>query len=677
MKGNRSVGAVLLAMSAGLAAGQSVQYRPVVLTGQQAPGFPEGVVFGAFPNYNLDEGNRNLAQFRINNSGQVSFFAPVLTQGPDGPPTVALFGPGAGGTLTKVTMAGEAVPGLAEGLVFSAFETPSLVMNNLGQLAFLSFVADAADPTAPARSGVFGPTEGAEIDLIALEGLTPPGFTEEFVFDFLRSDFSSISDPTATLLQLNDLGQVAFVGRVGSVGDPEFFAGGIFGPLGGSKLTAIAMRGEQVPGLDPGVLYGSFLSPFRLNNAGQVLFAANVFPNTANGVFLDTVLGFTEYSGSINTIFSGDSAPGFNDIPRFIEFEFSGVSPGIMLDLNDAGEPVFTAAVYTPQIEGVADTGIRLQSLYGPTDDGGLGPLVLSGMPAPGFPEPIVFNGSFGFINGSPPNRIRGIPVFSPTIGPSGQVAFVGVVANDSRQREVPFDPWLTEQNNTALYGPLGDSGMNLIVRAGDPVPGFESELAFGPLVLFNLEVVGSIPISVNSRGQVAFFVKLGDRFGSVREGLFMTDLSGRVHPVAIQAGFFNSGTIIDGRVVISISPRFDLNDRGELVFGATFGTLPSLTGGPTRQAAPSSGEGGVFVATVGLGGPGCNLADVSDTPPGSGNYGQLDGNDIGLFVRAFLGGGPLADLSDTPAGSGEFGQFDGGDIGLFVSQFLAGCGSS
>lgn len=38
---------------------------------------------------------------------------------------------------------------------------------------------------------------------------------------------------------------------------------------------------------------------------------------------------------------------------------------------------------------------------------------------------------------------------------------------------------------------------------------------------------------------------------------------------------------------------------------------------------------------------PGCTLADLSDTPPGSGVFGQLDGNDISAFVASFLNGCP------------------------------------
>lgn len=76
----------------------------------------------------------------------------------------------------------------------------------------------------------------------------------------------------------------------------------------------------------------------------------------------------------------------------------------------------------------------------------------------------------------------------------------------------------------------------------------------------------------------------------------------------------------------------------------------------------------------VGIPSNGCNPADLSDTPPGSGTFGQLDGNDISAFVSGFLANEDLSDVSDTPPGSGTFGQFDGNDISAFVSAFLAGC---
>ena len=156
------------------------------------------------------------------------------------------------------------------------------------------------------------------------------------------------------------------------------------------------------------------------------------------------------------------------------------------------------------------------------------------------------------------------------------------------------------------------------------------------------------------------FPVEVGDRFYVGVTGAntdFLENFSARtdpLSPVARTAGDF----------IFAMGPEFP----------TVFNPGP---GDVTVSGSFASGEMVFFTFTIGepdTGPVGCNLADISDTPPGSGTFDQLDGNDISAFVSGFIGQDPIADISDTPPGSGTFGQFDGNDISAFVSEFIAGC---
>lgn len=108
--------------------------------------------------------------------------------------------------------------------------------------------------------------------------------------------------------------------------------------------------------------------------------------------------------------------------------------------------------------------------------------------------------------------------------------------------------------------------------------------------------------------------------------------------------------------------------------FGFNAVYIERATAGPGSWLIDEVAIGAGYAPPVGANAQPCNAADLSDSPIGSGVFGQHDGQDISMFILAFIAGIPPADLSRTPPANGVFGTYDGNDIGEFVTVFLNGC---
>jgi hypothetical protein len=169
---------------------------------------------------------------------------------------------------------------------------------------------------------------------------------------------------------------------------------------------------------------------------------------------------------------------------------------------------------------------------------------------------------------------------------------------------------------------------------------------------------------AVNSTGQVAFLTRTADQ-----HALWLTDIAGRAYMVARVGQALDvdpDPLVTDLRTVSSINvstgsggqdgrPRA-LNDRGELVFVASFSDLSST----------------VLLARV----PGgaCGAHDVASAGGVPWPDGALTADDIIVFVGWFFAADARADVAGAGQTVGADGQFTADDIILFVNRFVAGC---
>lgn len=210
---------------------------------------------------------------------------------------------------------------------------------------------------------------------------------------------------------------------------------------------------------------------------------------------------------------------------------------------------------------------------------------------------------------------------------------------------------------STCLSDPAFDSEIGVWDETGELVASMDNSACFNQ---GGLHAFMTLFTDANGDGFVDADVRPGDRFYIGVAGAnttFGDRFLARRDPLsAVPPG--------GGEVILAVGPEFPAifnPGPGDVVAGAT--VQPEGVAYFTFKI-----EDGFVIG-------GCdNPTDISDTPPGSGVFGQLDGNDIGAFITGFLSQHPIADFSDTPPGSGIVGQFDGNDIGAFIAGFVAGC---
>jgi hypothetical protein len=276
----------------GLFQGSPGSLQSNLLAGQTTP---SGGTYGSFA-YNSQ-----------NNSGQVAFTSRIN----NGPSSNGMFLASAGSVQT-VLLQGDAAPG---GGTFGTFDTLPL-LNDAGQLAFLSSLNNS-----PSTSGVFLGTPG-NVQAIALRGTPAP---RGGVFN------------TATHLQLNSVGQVAFLTTTFESG-VGLKSGMFIGTP--NSVQAIVLSGDQIP--SGGSLTFGSVSGFALNSAGQVAFQSPIFNGAAeSGVFVGT-------TDSLTTVaLEGTSAPGGGT--------FKGFSNP---SLNNLGQIAFLAELEGPGVSTINDRGL-------------------------------------------------------------------------------------------------------------------------------------------------------------------------------------------------------------------------------------------------------------------------------------------------------------------------------
>jgi hypothetical protein len=282
----------------------------------QAPGAPAGILFDNFP----------AGPILINAAGRIAFRG--FLRGPGvsmGNNRIGIWAERAGG-LEMVAREGNNVPGVA-GAEFAFIDDP--VLNRNGQVAFVASMS--FQPTAT-NSAVFSEAGGA-LAIAARRGDAAPGAG-------FGANFNGFSAP-----MLNGEGHLAFAATLTGGSVTTSNDAGIWSNSSGT-LNLVAREGSSVPGLDPGVNFGTFADNV-LNSAGQLAFTAtltgagvtgaNDFGIWAQG--LDGNLRLVAREGQQIQV-----SPGVNR--TIAELDFTGAAnteDGRRTGFNDLGEVAFYA----------------------------------------------------------------------------------------------------------------------------------------------------------------------------------------------------------------------------------------------------------------------------------------------------------------------------------------------
>jgi hypothetical protein len=279
--------AALATLFAGARAEQSAALRPVVVTGQPAPGG------GAFDRFGV-ESMPIVAP--VNGKGQVAFFA-TLTRSRSGEGIFL----STGSRIAKVAQEGDAIG--AVGTISGFGKHPVPTLNESGMVAFTAAIAGGKSV-----EGVFV-AEGARRRPVALSGGAAPGLPS--------GTFASLDAPA-----LNDRGDVAFLAAVRRGRET----------LDAIYLHAGAALRKVVAQGDPAAAGGTFalFGVPALNNRGAIAFAAAVEgPGVPGGIFVAE-------GGQIRMLVgAGEETPIGGIFAKFSE----------RVDLDDSGAIAFNAVL--------------------------------------------------------------------------------------------------------------------------------------------------------------------------------------------------------------------------------------------------------------------------------------------------------------------------------------------
>jgi hypothetical protein len=264
--------------------------------------------------------------FAMNNKGEVVFTAALLGAGSY--PLGGILASFPDGGLKRAVLTGDGVEGEGTITSFGASQ-----LNNQSQVAFF---ADTTVGTSASQAIFLASLEPPSLQKIARMG-----------DGFLNLD---------SRLALNDGGQVAFMGTNSNINRKGIF----IGSAGGAPLKVVD---ESDPAPRGTFGFSGIPTPFKLNAAGQLAFAANYDSSQGRGIFLGST---TAPPQAIAT--SGSVAPGTGGLTFRL---FSSEA----LDLNSSGQVAFYADVSSTSI---------LRGWFAGSAAASLSPRLLFGQPLPG-----------------------------------------------------------------------------------------------------------------------------------------------------------------------------------------------------------------------------------------------------------------------------------------------------
>src|SRR6266849_5475046 len=234
------------------------------------------------------------------------------------------------GALRAVVRSGLAAPGGGRFDRFDVTSQPIVApVNARGQVAFYATVL-----RAPAREGIFLAEAGHVTKVAAFGDSVPGGGT--------LAEFGAHPLPS-----LNIVGHVAFGAQIAGGRATE----GVF-LAGADRLRAIALAGDDAPGVPAGVLVG-FDAP-ALNNSGVIAFPAAIFKGPAlGGIFVTGARDLRLLVGA------GDRAPSGAMILRFSERVAIDDEDGVAFGTYLGKDGVTREAVLRAGPEGLAEIAVE------------------------------------------------------------------------------------------------------------------------------------------------------------------------------------------------------------------------------------------------------------------------------------------------------------------------------
>lgn len=368
-----------------------------------------------------------------------------------------------------------------------------------------------------------------------------------------------------------------------------------------------ARRGDVAPGTDE--RFAEFLQ-FRTNRRGGTAFLGRLLPNEGVDSANDHGLWVASPEGALRLVArEGDPAPGFTQGERFGGLAYvEGYSalnsepywrsePLAPYSLDSREETAFYARLLDADGTDLSQMGIW-------SEGGGRGMRLVArtGMAAPGFPAGSTF-GTFNF-------HYAGLPL---SLNDSGELAFATRVDG----------PGVTPYDAAGVWRDRPDSGLELVIRGGDPAPGADSarfvdfgqplqnnagdmalvaSLARGPdvdptndhglwairdgalqlifregdqvpglpagTIFAPIQFNDPAPLVINAQGNVAFFAELaGPEIDETNDSALWVSDEGGLHLVAREGDAGGGGTPMPHLTPFSIN--LAMNASGQIAFYA------------------------------------------------------------------------------------------------------------
>ncbi|TWU28147.1 DUF7453 family protein [Bythopirellula polymerisocia] len=226
-------------------------------------------------------------------------------------------------------------------------------------------------------------------------------------------------------------------------------------------LRTVALSGDQVPGVDPGVMFSSFGSSVLEASAPMIdASGRTAFLSLLTGAGVNSTNDFGIYSEGGGTL--AEVAREGNQAPS--------ADPGVVF--SSLRSPVFSAAGQTAFGSFLTGPGVNSTNGIGIYSDasGTLAEVARAGNQAPGADPGVVFSG-LSFLNLS-------------VLNVAGNTAFIGTLSGTG----------VNSANNSGIYG--GGSGtLAEVAREGNQAPGADPGVEFSS---FNIPVI-------NATGQTLF----------------------------------------------------------------------------------------------------------------------------------------------------------------------------
>ena len=486
-----------------VAATSPLLYRKVALTGEQAPGTEAGTTFSIF----TTGLNHSIMVPQIDERGRVAIIALVQGVGVDTTNRSGIWAED-DGELMLVARTGMHAPGTPSGVIFSGVPNEYLPFPPSFSGGRASFQGELSGPGIDfSNNEGFWTGDSSGISLVVRKGDQAPGLPQGVEFGLIGG---SIGTDGTSRVVAPVLGP-----GIGSQNDDT-----IWSDRAGS-LAAILREGNPVPGMSPGVVFGSgvnigssYTFPLvQFNDDSRLAVQAGMVGPGIDS-FNDEGIFAERNGGLVLVARDGDDAPGYDNGGFFGGGSVSAHFYALVY--NDAGHVAFLADV--------GESSWREQVLYSDRS-GSLLPVVRTGDSAPGTAA------SFTIFGG-------------PVLNDEGRIAFAGSIATGQ------WPPLGVFSDTTGQLAPLILPGMQL---AGMTVLGTNGIVGF------------------NAAGEVAFRADFDHPVEGFESGLVLADSLGNLNLVAATGSLFDvQGNGSDLRQVLRVEPG-GLSESGSVVFRLDF----------------------------------------------------------------------------------------------------------